>query len=190
MPTFEEETAETEEVSPEMKVESPKTETETETETEIRAEETFKGQMDAVQKQIDDLKRQVAYSQSDFQNYRRRKEEEQRDIARFAKSELIRELLPVIDNFERAMQAAEKTQSFEALIGGVNGTFKQLDSFLHKAGLTKIEALGKEFDPNFHDAIGQVESEEYPANTVAEELQRGYLLNEKVLRPALVKVVG
>lgn len=188
MPTFEEETAETELESPEVKVMSA--ETETETEPEISAEETFKGQMEVAQKQIDDLKRQVAYAQSDFQNYRRRKEEEQRDIARFAKSELIRELLPVIDNFERAMQAAEKTQSFEALIGGVSGTFKQLDSFLLKAGLKKIEALGKEFDPNYHDAIGQVESDEYPANTVAEELQRGYLLNEKVLRPALVKVVG
>ena len=184
MPTFEEEIAETELESPEIKAAS------VEAETEISAEDTFKGQMEAAQKQIDDLKRQVSYAQSDFQNYRRRKDEEQRDIVRFAKSELIRELLPVIDNFERAMQAAEKTQSFEALIGGVNGTFKQMDSFLHKAGLTKIEALGKEFDPNYHDAIGQVESDEYPANAVAEELQRGYLLNDKVLRPALVKVVG
>ena len=147
-------------------------------------------ELEAAQKQIEDLKRQVLYAQSDFQNYRRRKDDEQREIARFAKTELIKELLPVIDNFERGMQAAEKSQSYESLIGGVSGTFKQLHSFLQKSGITQIEAVGKEFDPNFHDAIGQVESEEYPANTVAEELQRGYMLNDRVLRPALVKVVG
>ena len=147
-------------------------------------------ELEVALKQIEDLKRQVLYVQSDFQNYRRRKEDEQKDITRYAKTELIKELLPVIDNFERAMQAAEQSQSFEALIGGVSGTFKQLHTFLQKAGITTIDAIGKEFDPNFHDAIGQVESDEYEPNTVAEELQKGYMLNDRVLRPALVKVVG
>ena len=76
----------------------------------------------------------------------------------------------------------------EALIGGVNGTLKQLQTALQKAGVTQIEAVGKEFDPKYHEAIGNAESDEYPSNTVAEEVQRGYILHDRVLRPTLVRV--
>jgi molecular chaperone GrpE len=107
---------------------------------------------------------------------------------KYANSELIKSLLPVVDNFERAIQAAEQTRNFDALIGGISGTMKQIQAFLQKAGVTPIEATGKEFDPNFHEAIGHVEGSGLPANTVAEEVQRGYLMHDRVLRPSLVKV--
>ena len=105
-----------------------------------------------------------------------------------ATSDFIKNLLPVLDNFERALKAAEQTKNYDALVGGVNGTLKQLTSALQKAGVTPIEAVGKEFDPNYHEAIGHAESSEHPANTVAEEVQRGYLMHDRVLRPTLVKV--
>lgn len=145
--------------------------------------------LDDARREIEDLKRQLLYSQAEFQNFRRRKEEEQKDLARFANGELIRNLLPILDNFERALQASEQSRNFDALVGGVSGTHKQFSAFLEKSGVRPIEALGKEFDPNFHEAIGHTESDDYPANTVGEEVQRGYLLHDRVLRPALVKVV-
>ena len=132
--------------------------------------------------------KRLVYTQAEFQNFRRRKEEESKDLQRFGNSEMIQALFPVVDNFERALSAAEKTKNFDALVGGVSGTLKQLQTFLQKAGVTPIEALGKEFDPNFHEAIGHTESSEYGANKVAEEVQRGYMLHDRVLRPTLVKV--
>ena len=144
--------------------------------------------LDDAHRQIDELKKQVLYSQAEFQNFRRRKEEEQRDLARFANRELIKSLLPILDNFDRALQAAELTRNFDALIAGVSGTSKQLESFLQKAGVTPIETLGKDFDPNFHEAIGHAEDSEFAPNTVAEEVQRGYTMYDRVLRPALVRV--
>jgi molecular chaperone GrpE len=132
-------------------------------------------------------KRQV-YLQAEFQNFRRRKDEENAALQKFGNSGLLKDLLPVLDNFERALAAAEKTKNFDALVGGVSGTLKQLQAFLKKAGVTPIEALGKEFDPNVHEAIGHTDSDDYPPNTVAEEVQRGYMMHDRVLRPSLVKV--
>lgn len=144
--------------------------------------------LDDARRQIEDLKKQVLYAQAEFQNFRRRKEDEQRDLARFANAELIKNLLPILDNFDRALQAAEQTRNFDALIAGISGTSKQLQTFLKKSGVTPIEALGKDFDPNFHEAIGHSDDPKYAANTVAEEVQRGYVMHDKVLRPALVRV--
>jgi len=144
--------------------------------------------LDDARTQIEDLKKQLAYAHAEFQNFRRRKDDEQRDLAKFANSEIINGLLPILDNFERALQAAEQTRNFDALIGGISGTSKQVNSFLQKYGVTPIEALGKEFDPKFHEAIGHCDDPNYPANTVAEEVQRGYLMHDRVLRPALVRV--
>lgn len=138
----------------------------------------------------EDAEKRVLYVQAEFQNYRRRKDEESREISRFANSELILSLLPVLDSFERALAAAEQTRNFDALVAGVSGTLKQLQSFLKKAGVTPIEAVGKEFDPNYHEAIGHTDDSEHPANTVAEEMQRGYMMHDRVLRPAMVKVAG
>lgn len=144
--------------------------------------------LDDARRQIEDLKKQVLYAQAEFQNFRRRKEDEQKDLAKFSNSELIKSLLPVLDNFDRALQAAEQSRNFDALIAGVSGTSKQLQSILQKAGVTPIETLGKDFDPHFHEAIGHAEGSGYAPNTVAEEVQRGYTMHDRVLRPALVRV--
>ncbi len=138
--------------------------------------------------QVEDLEKRLLYSQAEFQNFRRRKDEEFKDLQRFANSELIKSFLPILDNFDRALSAAEQTSNLEALVSGVSGTRKQLQAALQKAGVTPIEAVGKEFDPKYHEAIGHTESDAYPPNTVAEEVQRGYLIHDRVLRPTLVKV--
>ncbi len=144
--------------------------------------------LDDARRQIEELKKQVIYAQAEFQNFRRRKEEEQKEFAKYSNSELIKSLLPVLDNFERALQAAEQTRNFDALITGVSGTSKQLQTALQKAGVTPIDSLGHDFDPNLHEAIGHSEDTEFAANTVAEEIQRGYRMHDRVLRPALVRV--
>ena len=144
--------------------------------------------LDDARRQIEELKKQVLYAHAEFQNFRRRKEDEQKELSKFTNSELIKSLLPILDNFDRALQAAEQTRNFDALIGGISGTSKQLQSFLQKAGVTVIDALGKDFDPNFHEAIGHAEDSGRTANTVAEEVQRGYMMHDRVLRPALVRV--
>jgi molecular chaperone GrpE len=143
---------------------------------------------DKARKIAEEAAKKLMYLQAEFQNYRRRRDDERSSDLKHANSELIKQLLPIIDNFERALDAAERTSNFEALVGGVSGTLKQLQAFLSKAGVHRIEALGQEFDPNFHEAIGASSSDEYPANTVAEEIQPGYVMHEKVLRPSLVKV--
>ncbi|HZO89384.1 MAG TPA: nucleotide exchange factor GrpE [Chthonomonadaceae bacterium] len=144
--------------------------------------------LEEARQQAEEAEKRLLYLQAEFQNFRRRKEEEMASQQRYANSELIKSLLPILDNFERAIAAAEQTKNFDALVGGVTATLRQLQSFLEKAGVKPIEAVGQEFDPRYHEALGHTESEEHPANTVAEEVQRGYVLHDRVLRPALVKV--
>ncbi|MCL5982793.1 MAG: nucleotide exchange factor GrpE [Firmicutes bacterium] len=124
--------------------------------------------------------------QADFDNYRKRVRAEMQDWATHSLCDLVRELLPVIDNLERAKQAAGTT---EALLAGVDLVHKQFVSVLEKYGLNMIEACGIQFDPSLHHAIMQVEGAE-PENTVVEELQKGYRLKDRVLRASLVKVAG
>ncbi len=121
---------------------------------------------------------------ADFDNYRKRVKTERQEWANQALCDLIKELLPVIDNLERAKQAEGTADS---LLAGVDLVYKQFLSVLEKQGLCQIEACGKEFDPNFHHAIMQVECEE-DENTVVEELQKGYRLGDRVLRASMVKV--
>lgn len=139
-------------------------------------------------RQLEEARRNELYAQAEYQNYRRQSDKRYLDDQKYKNADLLKDLLPVLDNFERALAAAEKSQNFEALIGGIKGTLKQLQTALEKAGAKPIEAIGKEFDPKFHEAIGHAESEEYPSNTVAEELQRGYTLHDRVLRPSMVRV--
>lgn len=127
---------------------------------------------------------------ADFQNFRRRMEEEKRSFAQFANEELIRAMLPILDNFERALAAAEKNKSFETLVGGVALTHRQVQDLLKKSGVEPIETKGRQFDPNFHEAVDRVEGSGADDNSIVDELQRGYTINSKVLRPSLVRVAG
>lgn len=141
-----------------------------------------------LRRELEQAKDQSLRSMADFQNFRRRKEEEGRLDRQFANRELILALLPVLDNFERALSAAEKTESYDALVSGVKLTLRQLQDFLAKNGVSAIEAVGQEFDPNLHEAVMRVEDGDHPENSVVEELQRGYTMHDRVLRPSMVKV--
>jgi len=125
---------------------------------------------------------------AEFQNYKRRVDEQRAELAQFSNQELLKGLLPVIDNFERAVASGASSQSYESLYAGVQLTLKQLQNFLQKNGIEPIEALGKEFDPNLHEAIMRDEESDAPENSVVEEMQRGYTIHGRVLRPAMVKV--
>lgn len=124
---------------------------------------------------------------AEFDNYRKRSEKEKADSQDYAISNTIVELLPVIDNFERALKV-ESTD--KALFAGVEMIYKQMMGLLEKLHVTPIEAVGKEFDPNLHNAIMHIDDEAFGENTVAEELQKGYLYKEKVIRYSLVKVAN
>lgn len=126
--------------------------------------------------------------QADFDNYRKRTQKEKTEIIKYASERIVSELLPVLDNFERAVSAAQVNPDFSTFSQGVEMILRQLQTALTKEGLKAIEAIGQPFDPNLHDAVLRVESEEHPENTVVDELQKGYYLKEKVLRPSMVKV--
>jgi molecular chaperone GrpE len=127
-------------------------------------------------------------TQADFDNFRRRSRLEKEDFAKYASAKLLEQLIPVVDNFERALGASRESKDYEALLKGVDMIFRQLDQVLVSEGLTPMNAVGQPFNPEFHQAIMQVESEEHEEGIVLEEIQKGYLLKDKVLRPAMVKV--
>ncbi|GIP42061.1 nucleotide exchange factor GrpE [Paenibacillus sp. J45TS6] len=127
-------------------------------------------------------------TQADFDNFRRRTQKEKEDLAKYATTKLITELVPVIDNFERAMSTADSNTDTDSLIKGVNMIFRQLEGVLGAEGLTVMNTVGQPFNPEFHQAIMQVESDEYEEGFVVEEVQKGYMIKDRVLRPAMVKV--
>ena len=124
---------------------------------------------------------------ADFQNFKRRTEKEKSDIYAFANEKIIGELLNVIDNFERAMASGNAEDNFYK---GMEMILKQLLGVIEKAGASEIKALGEDFDPNFHNAIMMEDSTEYESGKVTGVLQKGYVLNNKVIRPAMVKVAN
>lgn len=127
--------------------------------------------------------------QADFDNTRKRIEREKQDFVKFANEGIILELLNVLDDLERTTSLAEThREDFAAFLKGVEMILAHLYEMLKEYGLKPIDAEGKKFDPNYHEALLQVENKELPENTVVEELQKGYLLNERVIRTAKVKV--
>lgn len=133
----------------------------------------------------EDLQTQFYRLAADFQNYKKRVDKEKNDIYAFANEKIMTELLLVLDNFQRALNA---DSSDKGMLEGMNLIFRQFSGVLEAAGLKEIPALGEEFDPNFHHAVIMAPQEGSKSGHVAEVLQKGYLLNGKVIRPAMVKV--
>jgi molecular chaperone GrpE len=129
-------------------------------------------------------------ARADFANFKRRTEEERESLKQFLQADILTRLLTVVDDFERALSAAAQTSDYEKLVGGVEGIHRKLNDLLIREGVEAIEAVGQPFDPNLHNAVLRDESGEHEENTVVEELQRGYTLGGKVLRPTLVKVAA
>lgn len=149
---------------------------------------SLQAELEATRRALEEEHNRYLRSLADFSNFKRRRQEEAEAQIKFANQELIIKLLPVIDNFERALQASQANHNFDALAEGVSLTLRQVRDMLEKEGVTPIDAVGQEFDPNIHEAVMRIESDEYPDNTVVEELERGYMQNSRVIRPAKVKV--
>ena len=126
--------------------------------------------------------------QADFDNYKKRLDRDKIEFIKFANEEIIVEMLRIVDDFERAVEAGKTKHDFDVLYKGVEMIWKDLREFLKQKGVKEIEAKGKPFDPHAHEAMMQEEREDCPEDHVIEELQKGYVLNGRVIRPVKVKV--
>jgi molecular chaperone GrpE len=145
----------------------------------------------SLEERLDDARDKYLRLAADFENYKRRARRERQELFNYANENLIKELLETVDNLERALEHAQ--QSTEAsdgktLLEGVELTYRSLMQALDKCGVQQVAPEGEEFDPNVHEAIRQAPSDEQPAGSVVEVLQKGYLLKDRLLRPALVVV--
>jgi len=143
--------------------------------------------IDALQREKDALQDRLLRTAAEFDNYRKRMERERRDLSEYAAADVLRDVLPILDNFERAL-AAPATPETDAFRKGIELIHKQMLDLLKKRGVKPIEALGADFDPNFHQAVIHEPSADHREGEVMAELQRGYLLGDRLLRPAMVKV--
>ena len=141
---------------------------------------------DPKDKKIEELNAKYMRLMADFQNQKKRFDKEKADIYQYANENIVKGLLDVLDNFERALDAAKDADP--AFHDGMELIFKQLMGALEKAGVSEIQALGEDFDPNFHNAVMMEETDEYESNKVSGVMQKGYTLNSRVIRPAMVKV--
>ena len=125
---------------------------------------------------------------AEFDNYRKLSQRDLREASRFANESILRELLPIIDNLERAVKSAKESSDGDGLIRGVELTLKQFSETLAKVGVRPVESVGAPFDPACHQAVARVERTDLPENQVIEEFQKGYLLHDRILRAAMVSV--
>lgn len=137
---------------------------------------------------IKTLEERLLYLQAEFENFKKLKNKEKQDTLKFGNEELIKNLLPVIDNLERALEHASKTEDFKGIHEGVKIVLSEFLKVLERSGLTRVEALGKKFDPNFHEAFFQEEKDDMEPETVISEHQKGYLLNGRLIRPTMVSI--
>ncbi len=138
--------------------------------------------------EIKQLQDRILRMAAEMENTRKRLEREKSESISFANEGLIRGLLPVIDNLERALQHGEEDANCQGLLEGVSMTLKSFGEVLGKFGCVPFDSVGKTFDPNFHEAVMQQESSEHPEKTILQELQKGYTLRDRLLRPAMVIV--
>lgn len=143
---------------------------------------------DAYKQKIDELEDCVKRQMAEFENFRKRTEKEKAAMFEVGAKSVIEKMLPVVDNFERGLAAIPEEEKGNAFADGMNMIYKQLIGELEKLDVKPIEAVGKEFDPEFHNAVMQVESEEYESGVVAQELLKGYTYHDTVVRHSMVSV--
>ena len=147
-----------------------------------KKEKQYKEQIEQLE---DKVKRQLA----EFENFRNRTEKEKQSMFEMGAKSVIEKMLPVVDNFERGLQTVPEDKKEDPFVDGMNRIYKQLLTELEAIGVKQIEALGQEFDPNLHNAVMQVASEEYESGQVAQELLKGYTYRDSVVRHTMVAVV-
>ncbi len=144
---------------------------------------------DKKDEKIEELTDRVARQMAEFENFRKRTEKEKSQMFETGAKSIIERILPVIDNFERGLAAVPENEKDSPFVDGMDKIYKQMLTELENAGVTAIEAVGQEFDPELHNAVMQVESEEYESGIVAQELQKGYKYRDTVVRHSMVAVV-
>jgi molecular chaperone GrpE len=141
-----------------------------------------------LQAKLDETENKMLRAQADFDNFRRRSRLDQEAAQKYRAQSLVTEIIPALDNFERALQIEADNDQTKSLLQGVNMVYNQLVQALQSEGVEAIKAVGEQFDPHLHQAVMQVEDENFDSNTVIEELQKGYTLKDRVIRPSMVKV--
>ena len=150
--------------------------------------ELLKEQLAQHEEKMKELEDRLLRLAAEYDNYRKRTAREFEAICQNANENLILKLLDTLDNFERALDSAKESNDYDSFRKGVELIYTHLKKLLEKEGLKEIEAVGKPFDPNFHEAVTQCESEEHEEGIVTDEMCKGYMLNEKLLRPSKVVV--
>ena len=148
----------------------------------------LKAQVESLKAAFEEKDNRVKRLQADFENFRRRTSKEREELANVVTQDLLKSMLPILDNFDRAMAAEQKdNESFQK---GVEMIYTQLNETLKNAGLELIDTAGQKFDPNFHQAVMRVENPDLEDDTIAQELQKGYIVKGRVIRPSMVQVVS
>lgn len=172
---------------------SAKEETQEETEKQPEEKEEKKSKSkkkkDKKDEQIEELKEQVKRQMAEFDNFRKRTEKEKTQMFEVGAKSIIEKILPVIDNFERGLATIPEEEKESPFADGMNMIYKQLMAELEQVGVVTIEAIGAEFNPEFHNAVMQVENDELESGMVAQELQKGYAYRDSVVRHSMVAVV-
>lgn len=145
---------------------------------------------DELQAKYDELNSKYIRLAADFDNYRKRQEQERENLLKYGAENTLKKLIEVLDNFDRGEKAIEKVEDCQKVKESFNLVLKQMKDTLTKLGLEVIETEGKEFDPNFHEAVMQTPTNEHPEGTIINELQKGYKIGDKVLRASLVNVAS
>lgn len=166
-------------------------EEETDKNVESEAEEAKeKDEVEILKEQLDNQKEKYLRLSAEFKNYKNRVEREKKDLIKYAHGEVIKDVLPIIDNFDRALESLNSEESNENLLEGISHIKTSFDKFLEDNDVEVIEAEGEKFDPNLHHAVMKEETDEYDNNVVMDVLQKGYTLKSKVIRHAMVKVAS
>ena len=161
---------------------------------EVSAEETEanvdNSDFDKLKEDFDKLNNQYLRLAADFDNYRKRQEAERENLLKFGTENALKKLIEVLDNFERGQKSLENVDDCQKVKESFGLVHKQVIDTLNKLGMEEIKAEGEEFDPNFHEAVMRTPTADYPENTIINELQKGYKMGDKVLRPTLVNVAA
>lgn len=150
----------------------------------------FKKKKDKKDEMIEELNDKVKRQMAEFDNFRKRTEKEKTQMFDMGARTIVEKILPVIDNFERGFTTVEESDKEDAFVEGMDKVYKQLMTELDAVGVKPIECIGKEFDPEYHNAVMQVESEEFESGIVAQELLKGYMYKDTVVRHSMVAVVS
>ena len=159
------------------------------TEEKPKREGFFKKKKDKKDEQIEELNDRVKRQMAEFDNFRKRTEKEKSQMFDMGARTIIEKILPVVDNFERGFLTVEEADKNDAFVQGMSQVYKQLMTELESIGVKPIEAIGQEFNPDFHNAVMQVESEEYESGIIAQEFMKGYMYKDTVVRHSMVGVV-